>query len=99
MGILCLNNGYIYDGNFLAGKKHGRGCLFSDDKKFKFEGNWIDDEKDGYGVENFPDGTKYEGYFEKGKKNGKGELYKMLELKNFLNFQISLLLFFYIFSY
>lgn len=67
-----MNNGYIYEGDFLNGKRQGKGKLYSNDKKFIYEGNWLDDQKEGFGNEIFPDGTKFEGEFQKGKKNGKG---------------------------
>ena len=38
----------------------------------KYEGDWKDDDQEGYGVETWTDGSIYEGYYKEGKKNGVG---------------------------
>ncbi len=37
-----------------------------------YEGEWVNDEKDGKGVYKYANQDYYEGYFNKGKRNGKG---------------------------
>jgi len=54
--------------------------LYSNDRKFIYEGDWVEDEKEGFGKEIFPDGTGFEGEFEKGKKNGIGN-FKQINLR------------------
>ena len=39
-----------------------------------YNGHWVDDKQDGYGIETWPDGAKYEGFYKEGKKHGKGKL-------------------------
>lgn len=37
-----------------------------------YEGEYVDDKKEGYGVFIWPDGKKYEGYWKDGKQEGEG---------------------------
>ena len=39
----------------------------------EYDGNWIEDFQEGYGVEKWPDGSKYEGSYKNGMKDGKGK--------------------------
>jgi len=39
----------------------------------KYEGEYINDKKDGYGVYTWADGRKYQGYWRNGKQSGKGK--------------------------
>jgi len=36
-----------------------------------YDGDWINDEEDGYGIEKSPKGHEYLGQYSKGKKHGK----------------------------
>lgn len=45
---------------------HGKGNFTWSDGR-KYEGNYVDDKKDGYGVFTWPDGRKYEGNWSNGK--------------------------------
>ena len=37
-----------------------------------YEGNYVDDKKEGHGTFHWPDGRKYEGQWENGKQHGVG---------------------------
>ena len=51
---------------------HGRGTYTWADGR-KYEGEYLDDKKDGYGVYTWADGRKYQGYWANGKQHGKGK--------------------------
>ena len=65
---------YNYWGNFTEGKKNGKGKYEDLIKETIYEGDFIDDKKEGYGEEKKSDGTIYRGYFKNGLKDGKGTL-------------------------
>jgi hypothetical protein len=67
---------YTYVGDFSYGIKEGKGNLFSVDNKFNYDGDWINDKYEGFGVL-FDHGLKYSGDFQKGKFHGNGTLYKL----------------------
>ena len=66
---------YTYVGEFLNGKKHGKGNLSSKDNKFNYDGDWVNDKYEGFGAL-FNNGEKYTGDFKEGNYNGNGTLYK-----------------------
>jgi hypothetical protein len=45
---------------------HGKGNFTWSDGR-KYDGNYVDDKKDGYGVFTWPDGRRYEGNWSNGK--------------------------------
>jgi hypothetical protein len=55
----------------LNGKMHYRGIYSWPDGR-KYEGEYLDDKKDGFGIFTFADGKKYEGYWVDGKQHGIG---------------------------
>jgi len=38
-----------------------------------YQGQWLGNEKHGYGVQNWPDGARYEGMWKNNKASGKGK--------------------------
>ena len=74
-GAEYYDNGNIkYEGEYLKGKKNGRGKEFNyDNSKLKFEGEYLNGEKNGMGKEYYYNGNiKFKGQYLKGKKwNGK----------------------------
>lgn len=63
-----------YDGETNAeGKKHGKGKIIYLDGSM-FDGNFVEDHKEGYG-EYFTKEVTYKGEWQNGLKNGKGTLY------------------------
>ena len=72
---------YQYDGAFSGGKKNGQGTLYlynngtsSYDVK-QYEGNWVDDQKQGKGKYYYESGDYYDGNWNADKKNGQGTYY------------------------
>jgi len=62
----------ILIGIFKNGKRHGSGKITSREGKIIFNGEFLNDTKNGIGKEYFLDGSSYEGMYQNGKKNGKG---------------------------
>jgi len=65
---------YIYKGQFIAGKKSGKGKMESFSTKSIYEGEFKDDMKEGYGIEKYNDGSIYKGYYRQNLKQGMGIL-------------------------
>jgi hypothetical protein len=73
-GRLCHADGDIYYGNWVSDQANGLGRYFN--TKGSYEGYWLNDKQDGYGLEIWPKGSIYEGYFYQGAKYSIG-LYKL----------------------
>ena len=66
----------LYEGEYLNGKRNGKGKEFYDDGKLLFEGEYLKGYRNGKGKEYNDDGNlKFEGEYLKGYKNGKGKEY------------------------
>lgn len=63
---------YIYDGEWVDGKRQGKGTnlLPTNDK---YEGEFVGDRRNGYGVIQYKDGGRYEGEWKDGLRHGKGK--------------------------
>ena len=64
------NDGSEYNGEFKFDKKNGNGILKKE--KYYYDGSWINDIKNGSGVEYYDNGETYCGDFKNGKKEGNG---------------------------
>ena len=81
-GKVKYQNGEYYIGQFLKGKKHGKGKVFYDDDKIKYDGDFFNDEKEGFGKYYYNNGEYYIGQFINNKRHGKGkEYYKNGKIK------------------
>ena len=65
---------YNYFGEFLSGKKHGKGKMEDFLKNSEYVGDFVNDLKEGYGEEKYRDGSIYRGEFKEDMKDGKGIL-------------------------
>ena len=72
----------LYIGEFMNGKKNGKGKEFNDKGKLIFEGEFFKGKRwNGYGFEyNYRDILIFEGEYLNGKRNGKGKEYNYGEL-------------------
>ena len=75
-----LYNGYddrlLFEGEFLHGKKNGKGKEYTYDGKLIFEGEYLNGIINGKCKEYYSDGKiKFEGEYKNGLKNGEGNLY------------------------
>ncbi|MBY0579583.1 MAG: hypothetical protein K2P57_11110 [Burkholderiales bacterium] len=60
-----------YQGEFHAGRKHGKGVKIWPSGE-RYEGGFVDDRKQGYGVYTWANGERYEGGFENDRRSGFG---------------------------
>ena len=65
---------YNYYGNYIEGKKKGKGKYEDLIKGSTYNGEFSDDKKNGYGEEKYSDGSIYKGEFKDGLKDGRGIL-------------------------
>ena len=74
--IITYDNGDIYEGNFVDGKRTGKGIYtWSEGGKWSgdvYEGDFDDGELTGIGILTYENGDIYEGNFDDGKRTGKG---------------------------
>ena len=71
-----FNDKLIFKGNYLNGKKNGKGKEYNEDDIIIFEGNYLNGKRSGKGKENDVDGTlMYKGEYLNGERNGKGKEY------------------------
>ncbi|MBF0274592.1 MAG: hypothetical protein HQK84_05105 [Nitrospinae bacterium] len=71
-GTFEWSNNNKYKGEWLNGKRHGKG-VFTDGSGFEYNGEWENDKKHGKGVEKqLPEFYVYEGDFKDGMRSGKG---------------------------
>ena len=61
----------IFEGEFLNGKKNGKGKEFNEDGNLEFEGEYLNGERNGQGKEYNNGKLKYEGKYSNGKSNRK----------------------------
>ena len=71
-GVQTFENGDVYTGSFLDGKKHGQGILETRSKRI-YDGGWENDVPHGLGVNTFPNGKIYKGEYKLGKPYGDGQ--------------------------
>ncbi len=71
-GVQTFDNGDIYTGEFLNGKKHGHGVLKTQSNR-TYDGEWEYDLPHGFGINTFPNGKIYRGEYKEGKPFGEGQ--------------------------
>ena len=72
-GKFTYTNGDYYEGDFLAGQRHGKGVMIYASDDSMYEGEWKCNKQDGYGVKNWGDGIVYEGEWKDDKMHGQGK--------------------------
>jgi hypothetical protein len=65
--------GYRYEGDWVKGKKEGKGAEVSTGGN-RFEGDWADDHIEGEATHTWLNGDVYRGHWKRGKRDGKGTL-------------------------
>ena len=69
-------NGEKYLGGMKKSLKEGKGIFYYDKKcNEKYEGDWINNKREGKGTMNWNNGDKYEGDWKNDKQEGKGIMY------------------------
>ncbi|KAL3497641.1 hypothetical protein ACH5RR_040373 [Cinchona calisaya] len=69
--VQVYSNGDVYEGEFHKGKCSGSGVYYYH-LSGRYEGDWIDDKYDGYGVETWAKGSRYRGQYRQGLRHGVG---------------------------
>ena len=71
------NDSLVFEGEYLNGKRNGKGKEYYPNDKLKFEGEYLNGKRNGKGKEYYSDGTlKFEGEYLNGVKwNGEGKEY------------------------
>ncbi|XP_069838110.1 radial spoke head 10 homolog B isoform X2 [Dendropsophus ebraccatus] len=64
-----------YAGEWYMGKRHGKGSVYYNAEGTSwYEGDWIHNRKEGWGVQRFPSGNIYEGQWKNNKFHGEGRM-------------------------
>jgi hypothetical protein len=71
-GKLIYDNGEYYEGEWMRGKRHGKGIYVYIDGS-RFEGSWENDRINGEGTSWYPNGNRYQGEWSSGRINGRGK--------------------------
>ena len=69
--VKVYSNGDVYEGEFHQGRCSGSG-VYHYHMSGRYEGDWIDEKYDGYGVETWAKGSRYRGQYRQGLRNGIG---------------------------
>ncbi|GAW82471.1 phosphatidylinositol-4-phosphate 5-kinase [Plasmodium gonderi] len=85
-GILKYATGEEYDGEFVDGKRQGKG-KWSDKENNSYEGYWENDRRHGHGIYKTADGFTFEGDFNNNKREGKGTIITPVNTKYTCTFQ------------
>lgn len=75
VGWCQFNNnakGYIYNGETNFNLTGNYGIYYNKELKILYEGEWLNNRKNGYGIETYQDNSIYKGEFYKGQKKGIG---------------------------
>ena len=87
---ILYTNKLIFEGEYLNGKKNGKGKEYDYYGSLKFEGNYINGKRNGKGKEYInilEDKLIFEGEYLNGKRNGKGKEYQYIYSKCCLKFE------------
>jgi hypothetical protein len=71
-GVLIRENGDYYLGTWKSGTAEGKGQIVLSSQGIKFEGNFQDNLREGYGEESYSDGSVYKGNYKNNEKDGEG---------------------------
>ncbi|XP_077235127.1 uncharacterized protein LOC143877145 [Tasmannia lanceolata] len=69
--VQVYNNGDVYEGEFHRGKCSGSGVYYYY-MSGRYEGDWVDEKYDGFGVETWARGSRYRGQYRQGLRHGFG---------------------------
>ena len=63
-GRLTYTDGAVYEGDFIDGKRTGKGVFIWAEDGQRYEGEFVDGKRHGYGVMKFSDGRVHQGRFD-----------------------------------
>ncbi|KAL3051210.1 hypothetical protein OYC64_001476 [Pagothenia borchgrevinki] len=72
----CANNGVSYTGQWDQGKRHGKGVVYyNQDKKTSwYKGDWVKNNREGWGTRCYPSGNTYSGEWKNNLRHGEGSM-------------------------
>ncbi|KAM7371034.1 hypothetical protein PAMP_010535 [Pampus punctatissimus] len=71
----CAKTGVSYKGQWHQSKRHGKGAVYYDqDKTTWYKGDWVKNNREGWGVRCYPSGNIYSGEWKNNLRNGKGTM-------------------------
>ncbi|XP_068439646.1 radial spoke head 10 homolog B isoform X2 [Clinocottus analis] len=71
----CAVNGVSYTGQWDQGKSHGKGTVYyNQDKTSWYKGDWVRNNKEGWGVRRYPSGNIYSGEWKNNLRHGEGTM-------------------------
>ncbi|XP_044034895.1 radial spoke head 10 homolog B isoform X2 [Siniperca chuatsi] len=71
----CAKNGVSYRGQWDQGKRHGKGAVYyNQDKTSWYKGDWVKNNREGWGVRCYPSGNKYSGEWKNNLRHGEGTM-------------------------
>ncbi|XP_049418565.1 radial spoke head 10 homolog B isoform X2 [Epinephelus fuscoguttatus] len=69
----CAKNGVTYMGKWDQGKRHGKGTVYyNQDKTSWYKGDWVKNNREGWGVRRYPSGNTYSGEWKNNLRHGEG---------------------------
>ena len=71
-GTATYDNGDIYQGEYIDGKRQGNGIYRYEKTKHVYEGEWYENVKQGIGKMDYFNIGTYHGYWENGRRHGEG---------------------------
>ncbi|XP_039643225.1 radial spoke head 10 homolog B isoform X2 [Perca fluviatilis] len=71
----CAKNGVSYTGQWDQGKRHGKGeVYYNHDKTSWYKGDWVKNNREGWGVRRYPSGNMYSGEWKNNLRHGEGTM-------------------------
>ncbi|XP_078135509.1 radial spoke head 10 homolog B isoform X2 [Sander vitreus] len=71
----CAKNGVSYTGQWDQGKRHGKGEVYYNHGKTSwYKGDWVNNNREGWGVRRYPSGNMYSGEWKNNLRHGEGTM-------------------------
>ncbi|KAI1895983.1 hypothetical protein AGOR_G00090130 [Albula goreensis] len=71
----CARKTVSYRGQWSHGKRHGKGTIYYDPECASwYEGDWVSNVREGFGVRRYPSGNVYEGQWQNNGRHGEGTM-------------------------
>ncbi|XP_068162254.1 radial spoke head 10 homolog B [Antennarius striatus] len=71
----CTKSAVSYTGQWNQGKRHGKGVVYYNQNETSwYKGDWVENNKDGWGIRRYPSGNIYSGEWKKNLRHGKGTM-------------------------
>ncbi|KAJ8283963.1 hypothetical protein COCON_G00028130 [Conger conger] len=72
---ICATKAVSYRGEWNLGKRHGKGTIYYNPELTSwYEGDWVSNIREGWGVRGYPSGNVYEGQWKNNARHGEGSM-------------------------